>query len=83
LSSVLWDFSGTFEQALEDIQDGTFGDEGYDLNVENGGMSLLQTDHIPDDVWAEVEDAKEGIIDGSVEVPVTATKEELDALIAG
>jgi simple sugar transport system substrate-binding protein len=83
LSSVLWDFTGTFEQALEDIQNGTFGEQGYDLNVENGGMSLLQTDHIPDDVWAEVEAAKAGIIDGSVEVPVTATKEELDALIKG
>jgi basic membrane lipoprotein Med (substrate-binding protein (PBP1-ABC) superfamily) len=83
LSSVLWDFAGTFEQALEDIQNGTFGEEGYDLNVENGGMSLLQTDHIPDDVWAEVEAAKAGIIDGSVEVPVTATKEELDALMKG
>jgi basic membrane protein A and related proteins len=83
LSSVLWDFSGTFEQALEDIKNGTFGEEGYDLNVENGGMSLLQTEHIPDDVWAEVEDAKAGIIDGSVEVPVTPTKGELEALIKG
>jgi simple sugar transport system substrate-binding protein len=83
LSSVLWDFAGTFEQALADIQSGTFGEQGYDLNVENGGMSLLQTDHIPEDVWAEVEAAKAGIIDGSVEVPVTATKEELDALIKG
>lgn len=83
LSSVLWEFSVAFEQAVEDLQAGTFGEEGYDLNVENGGMSLLQTDHIPDDVWAEVEAARQSIIDGSVDVPVTATQQELEALIQG
>ena len=83
LSSVLWDFTPTFEQAIADINGGTFGNQGYDLNVENGGISLLQTQWIPDDVWAAVEAAKQGIVDGSIEVPVTPALDDVKALIGG
>ncbi len=83
LSSVLWDFAGTFEQAVADIDAGTFGNEGYTLNTANGGISLLQTDHISDDGAAAVAAAAAGIADGSIEVPVATTADEVNALIEG
>ena len=46
LSSVLWNFAGTFKQAIADIDAGTFGNAGYVLDLANGGISLLQTDNI-------------------------------------
>ncbi len=82
LSSVIWDFTPIFEQAIADIQAGTFGEQGYDLNVSNG-ISLLQTDKIPDDVWAEIEDAKAAVADGSVEIPLTPTLDDVNALVEG
>jgi simple sugar transport system substrate-binding protein len=82
LSSVLWDFTQIFEQALADINAGTFGNQGYDLNVTNG-ISLLQTQYIPDDVWAEIETAQAGIADGSIEIPLTPTLDDVNALIEG
>jgi simple sugar transport system substrate-binding protein len=82
LSSVLWDFTQIFEQALADISAGTFGNQGYDLNVSNG-ISLLQTQYIPDDVWAEIETAQAGIADGSIEIPLTPTLDDVNALIGG
>jgi basic membrane protein A len=83
LSSVLWDFAGTFEQAVADIDAGTFGNEGYTLNTANGGISLLQTDNISDDGAAAVAAAAAGIADGSIEVPVATTADEVNALIEG
>ncbi len=82
LSSVLWDFTQIFEQALADIAAGTFGNQGYDLNVSNG-ISLLKTQYIPDDVWAEIETAQAGIADGSIEIPLTPTLDDVNALIGG
>ncbi|MFQ5427164.1 MAG: BMP family ABC transporter substrate-binding protein, partial [Gaiellales bacterium] len=58
LSSVLWDFEGTYTQAIADINAGTFGEQGYDLNVENGGIALLRTQFIPDEVWDQVQAAR-------------------------
>jgi len=83
LSSVLWDFAGTYEQAVADIDAGTFGEEGYVLDAANGGIALLKTDHISDEAWAAVEEAAAGIADGSIEVPEATSQEEVDALIAG
>ena len=52
LSSVLWNFAGTFKQAVKDINAGTYGTHGYNLSLKNGGISLLKTKYIPADVWA-------------------------------
>ncbi len=82
LSSVLWDFGGTFEQAIADINAGTFGSQGYVQDVENGGIALLKTDHVAADAWTAVETAMAGIAAGSIEVPETTTQAAVDALIA-
>jgi basic membrane protein A len=81
LSSVLWSFDGLYEDAIEDIGNGTFGEEGYELDLENGGISLLRTDLIDDETWDQLEDIKQQIIDGEIDVPLTETKAQVENLI--
>jgi simple sugar transport system substrate-binding protein len=82
LSSVLWNFTNAYNQALSDVKNGTFGTHGYNLTLGNGGISLLKTKYIPASVWSKIQSAKQGIISGSIKVPVTtkasAAKAELN-----
>jgi basic membrane protein A len=82
LSSVLWSFDGLYEDAINDIGAGTFGEQGYELDLENGGISLLRTDLIDDETWSELEDIKQQIIDGEIKVPLTEEKSQVEDLIA-
>jgi basic membrane protein A and related proteins len=82
LSSVLWSFDGLYEDAIADIGEGTFGEQGYELDLENGGISLLQTDLIDDETWQEIEDIEQQIIDGEIKVPLTEEKSQVEDLIA-
>jgi basic membrane protein A len=70
LSSVLWDFTGTYKQALKDVDAGTYGTHGYDLNLKNGGISLLKTKYIPAGVWSQITKARAQILAGSIKIPV-------------
>ncbi|MBF6606545.1 MAG: BMP family ABC transporter substrate-binding protein [Chloroflexi bacterium] len=83
LSSVLWNFTGIFEQAIADINAGTFGNHGYTLDVANGGISLLQTPNVSADAWAAVQAALAGIKSGSITVPLTPKQVDVDKLISG
>ena len=82
LSSVLWDFGGTYLDAVGQIDAGTFGNAGLVQDVSNGGVALLQTAHITPEAAAAVEAARAGIADGSITVPVTTTQAEVEALYA-
>ncbi len=74
LSSVLWNFAGAFEEAIAQIDAGTFGTSVYTLDVANGGISLLQTaQHHARRRGQPSQAALAGISDGSITVPVTAT----------
>ena len=81
LSSVLWEFDGLFSDAIADIGEGTFGEQGYELDLENGGISLLQTEHIDDETWNEIQDIRDQIIEGEIEVPLTETNGDVERLI--
>lgn len=83
LSSVLWNFDVLINQAIDDIEAGTFGEQDYALDLENEGISLLKTDQIDDAAWQEVEKAREAILAGEIEVPATAKKSEVEDLIRG
>jgi basic membrane protein A and related proteins len=82
LSSVLWSFDGLYADAIEDIGNGTFGEQGYELDLENGGISLLQTDQIDDETWSEIEEIEQQIIDGEIKIPLTEDKSQVEDLIA-
>lgn len=73
LSSVLWNFTGAYKQALADIKAGTFGTHNYNLTLSNGGISLLKTKYVSASVWSKIQTAQQGIISGSVKVPDTTT----------
>jgi simple sugar transport system substrate-binding protein len=73
LSSVLWNFSGVYKQALADIKAGTFGTHNYNLTLANGGISLLKTTYISPAVWSKIQTAQLGIEHGQIKVPDTTT----------
>lgn len=81
LTSVLWKFQGAYEQAVKDIKAGTFATAPYDLNLKNGGITLQETDGLTSDIQAKVATAKSGIEDGSITVPDTTTKAQLNTLL--
>ncbi len=81
LSSVLWNFTNAYKQALSDIKAGTFGEHGYNLTLANGGISLLKTKYIPSSVWSKIQTAQKGIESGSISVPVTTTAGSAKALL--
>lgn len=81
LSSELWDFTAAFKQALSDIQNGTYGKHGYNLDLSNGGVGLLQTSYIPAAVWSQIQTAQQQIISGQVKIPVTTTLPQVKALL--
>src|SRR4029450_953031 len=56
LSSVVWDFTDIYKQAIAEVADGTFGQKGYELTVDNG-ISLLRTDNAPAEVWDAIDEA--------------------------
>lgn len=82
LSSELWNFSGAFEQAVQDIKNGTYGRHGYNLDLANGGISLLKTPYIPANVWSQIQHAQQQIISGQLKVPVATTLPQVKALVA-
>lgn len=81
LTSVVWDYAPAFKAAVDALGNGTFGSEIIWLDIDNGGIDLLKSDKIPADVWAEVEKARAGIMDGSIKVPEIASKADVEAMI--
>lgn len=83
LTSVLWNFKDTYVQAIKDIEAGTFGTATYELTVENGGLSLQETDQLSGEIADAVQAATDGIIDGSITVERTTDKDAVQAMIDG
>lgn len=81
LTSVLWNFKDTYVQAIKDIEAGTFGTTTYELTVDNGGLSLQETESLSGDIAEAVEQAKAGMSDGSVTVERTTDKDMVQAII--
>ena len=81
LSSVLWNFTKTFAQAIKDVNGGTYGTHGYNLDLKNGGISLLKTKYIPASTWAAVVKAQKGILAGTIKIQVTHKASQVQQLI--
>jgi basic membrane protein A and related proteins len=67
---VLWNFTGTYNQAIKDVNKGTYGTHGYNLDLKNGGISLLKSKYIPAKVWTEILKAQGKIKAGKIKIPV-------------
>lgn len=82
LSSVVWDLVPVYSAMVEDLKDDSFGTKSYKIQIADGSVQLLKSEHIPDDVWAKLEETKAGIVDGSVEVPVVTDAQEVRGLMS-
>ena len=82
LSSEIWSFTNAFKLAVRDIQNGSYGKHGYNLNLKNGGISLLKTSYISAPVWAQIQQARAKIIAGTIKVPVATTLSAVKRLVA-
>src|SRR2546427_270304 len=81
LSSVLWDFKGVFTRAVKDVNSGTYGTHGYDLNLKNGGISLLKSKYIPAGIWSQIQTAQASIKAGKITIPVAHNAKAVQKLI--
>lgn len=81
LTSVRWNMEGAFTQAIKDAEAGTFGTKPYTLSVANGGLTLQDTPSLTTEIKAAVDKAKKGIIDGSIDVKTSTTKDAVTALL--
>lgn len=82
LTSVLWNYAPTYEAAIKDVEAGTFGEKGYSLTVENGGLSLQQTDNLTAEIQAAIETAMAAIADGSIVPTAAENAEQVNKVIA-
>jgi simple sugar transport system substrate-binding protein len=83
LSSVLWDFTGAYKQFIKEIDQGTFGQQGYNLTLQNSGISLLKTKYIPGSLWSQIDQAKQKIISGQIQVPSYSKLGQVKAALSG
>jgi basic membrane protein A and related proteins len=82
LSSVLWNFTKIYKQAISDVNHGTYGTHGYNLTLKNG-VSLLKTKYIPAKTWAAITKAKQQILAGKIKIKVTHSQAQVEKLIKG
>ena len=82
LSSVLWNFTKIFNQAIGDVNKGTYGTHGYNLTLNNG-ISLLKTKYIPKKAWTAITKAKSQILAGKIKIKVTHNQAQVEKLIKG
>lgn len=81
LSSVMWDMSPVYGAMVEDLQAGTFGTKSYAIGIADNSVRLLQTDHIPADVWTSVSALRDQIIAGEVAVDLVTDAQAVRALM--
>lgn len=80
LSSVLWNFTSVFRQAVNDINNGAFGTHVYNLSAKNG-IKLLKSRYIPGRYWKLILHDQSGIAAGQIHVPLTTTEAQVKALM--
>jgi simple sugar transport system substrate-binding protein len=79
LTSVLFDYSDIYDQFITDIENGTFG-TAVTLDLESGGVRLLELpESVPAEAVQAVEEAREAILSGEVEVSSIGDVEPMQA----
>jgi simple sugar transport system substrate-binding protein len=66
LSSVVWNLEPVYAAMIADIKADSYGTHNYGIHLADGSVSLLHTKHIPDAVWAHVQDIRAQIIAGKI-----------------
>lgn len=81
LSSVLWNLTPVYTAMIEDIKADTFGTRSYTINLADDSVSLLKTKHIPEDVWSDIMDLRQAILDGDIVVEPKFDAESVYTLV--
>lgn len=72
LTSVLFDYTATYNQMIDDLAAGAFG-KVYTLDVKNGGVRLLDLpEWVPQEVKDDITAQQEAIITGQITVSAIA-----------
>jgi basic membrane protein A len=82
LSSVLWNMVPVYSAMVEDLQNDSFGTKSYSIQLADGSVALLKTDHIPADVWSKIEGLRQEIIDGKITVEKITDAQAVRALMS-
>jgi len=72
VANQVYDWTVVLDEIIALIQEGTYGGTAYTITLENGGLVMDYNSNyaLPDDVKATADAAVQGIIDGSIEIPV-------------
>jgi simple sugar transport system substrate-binding protein len=81
LSSVLWNMVPVYSAMVEDLKADKFGTRNYKIGLADDSVALLKTKHIPDDVWASIQDLRQQVIAGSIKVPEVYDAQAVRALM--
>lgn len=82
LTSVLFDYTGIYEQIIANVGTPEFG-QVYTMDVANDGVRLLDLpESVPQDVRDQVDAARAGILDGSVTVSAIGDAAGVSAKLA-
>jgi basic membrane protein A and related proteins len=82
LTSVLFDYTGIYQQMIDDLKAGTFG-KTYIMDVKNGGVRLLELpEAVAQDAKDAVSQAEQDIVDGNITVSAISDVEEMKARVA-
>ena len=81
LSSVLWDMTPVYDAMVNDLKGGTFGTKHYEIGLSDNSVRLLQTPHIPDNLWSEMMGLRDQIISGGVEVDMVTDAQAVRKLM--
>lgn len=82
LTTIVWDYTPTYVQAVKDVEAGTFGSKNYELTVGNKGLYLQDTANMTDAIKAAVKTATDAIDGGSITPKGAANAEDVKAVIA-
>ncbi len=72
VANQVYDWSVALDEMLALIKEGTYGGTAYTITLANGGLVMDYNAgyDLPDDIKALADEAVEGIIDGSIVIPV-------------
>ena len=82
MSSVLWNMVPVYSAMVEDLKADKFGTRNYKISLADDSVALLKTKHIPDDVWASLQDLRQQIIDGKIKVPEVTDAQQVRAMMS-
>ena len=68
VATVFYDWVPTLLAMISANQAGEYGDQVFQLTLENGGQRMIYADSLPADAVEAAQAAEAGIIDGSIEI---------------